>query len=214
MRTRPLMRDLLPQDDTVRRTPAGHRSEVLSSSCRVTQRREEYPPRGQCPQGALTLRVSTGIVFLSVKREKLSMSSWCVLSVDGFSIHGSQSYIDDVILSLFQERDRRVRPNPDNREGEQEYFYYEYAISAQAMRERLDTLGFTAERARADYARGHAEQVEIADAEELLLEANREGLRRRTYDYWRAAIGRLVPHGFHTWDWGKWSHDLTLRLFG
>jgi hypothetical protein len=135
------------------------------------------------------------------------MGSWCVFAVDGFSIHGSKSYIDDVILSVFQERDRRVRPNPHNREGEEEYFYYEYAISAQQMRERLDTLGFTAERARADYGRGHAEQVEMADAEELLPETNRESLRRKTYDYWRTAIGRLVPQGFHTWDWEKWNHD-------
>jgi hypothetical protein len=100
-----------------------------------------------------------------------------------------------------------VRPNPHNREGEEEYFYYEYAISAQQMREKLDTLGFTAERARADYGRGHAEQIEMADAEELLPETNRESLRRKTYDYWRTAIGRLVPQGFHTWDWEKWNHD-------
>jgi hypothetical protein len=135
------------------------------------------------------------------------MSSWCDLSVDGFSVHGSQSYIDDVMLSVFQERDRRVRPDPGNRDDEDEYFHHEYAISAQAMRERLDTLGFTAERARADYTVGHAEQMEMAGAWEFLSESDLEKLRRKTYEYWCSAIGRLVPQGFHTWDRNKWSHD-------
>ena len=135
------------------------------------------------------------------------MSSWCDLTVDGFSVYGSPSYIDDVMLSIFHERDRRVRPDPRNRDGEEQYFHYEYAISAQAMRERLDTLGFTAERARADYACGHAEQVEMVEAEEFLSATDRKKLRRKTYEYWCAAIGRLVPQGFHTWDRANWSHD-------
>src|SRR6267378_519554 len=114
------------------------------------------------------------------------MSSWCDLTVDGFSVHGSPSYIDDVMLSVFQERDRRVRPDPNNRDGEEEYFFYEYALSARAMRERLDTLGFTAERARADYTCGHAEHVEMVEAEELLSEPDPQKLRRKTYEYWCA----------------------------
>jgi hypothetical protein len=132
------------------------------------------------------------------------MSSWCDLSVDGFMVHGSQSYIDDVMLSVFQERDRRVRPDARNEEAEEQYFHYQNAIPAQAMRERLDTLGFTVERARADYAGGHAEQVELVDAEVLLSGADLEKLRRRTYEYWRAAIGRLVPQGFHAMDRSTW----------
>jgi HEPN/Toprim N-terminal domain 1 len=135
------------------------------------------------------------------------MSSWCSLTVDGFSVYGSPSYIDDVMLSVFQERDRRVRPAPSNRGDEDDYFHYEYAISAQAMRERLDTLGFTAERARTDYTVGHAEYVEMVEAEDFLSEAQRENMRRNTYDYWCAAIGRLVPQGFQRWDKDKWSHD-------
>jgi hypothetical protein len=135
------------------------------------------------------------------------MSSWCTLDVDGFSVWGSPSYIDDIMLSIFQERDRRVRPDPRNRGDEDDQFHYEYAISAQAMRERLDTLGFTAERARADYACGHAEQVEMVEAEEFLSGTDLERLRRKTYEYWCAAIGRLVPQGFHAWDRDNWGHD-------
>ncbi len=135
------------------------------------------------------------------------MGCWCDLTVDGFSVHGSKSYIDDVMLSVFHERDRRVRPDPDDRDGEEIHLNYEYATSAQAMRERLDTLGFTAERARADYAHGHAEHVEMAEDWEWLSKSERRQLRCKTYEYWCAAIGRLVPQGFHTWDKDKWSHD-------
>jgi hypothetical protein len=135
------------------------------------------------------------------------MSSWCDLTVDGFSVHGSSSYVDDVMLSVFHERDRRVRPDPDNRDGEEMYFHYEYAISAPAMRERLNTLGFTAERAEADYSRGHAEQVEMLEAEEFLSETDRQTRRRQTYEYWCAAIKRLAPIGFHRAEVKKWSHD-------
>jgi hypothetical protein len=76
------------------------------------------------------------------------------------------------------------------------------------MRERLDTLGFTAERARADYACGHAEHVEMAEEDwDWLSDSERQWLRCKTYEYWCAAIGRLVPQGFHTWDRDKWRHD-------
>jgi HEPN/Toprim N-terminal domain 1 len=76
------------------------------------------------------------------------VGSWCDLAVDGFSVHGSKSYVDDETLSLFHERDRRVRPDPDDQDGEEIHLLYEYAISAQNMRERLDALGFTAKLAR------------------------------------------------------------------
>jgi len=126
------------------------------------------------------------------------MGSWCDLAVDGFSMHGSKSYVDDITLSVFHERDRRVRPDPDDRDGEEIHLRYEYATSAQAMRERLDTLGFTAKRARTDYANGHAEDVESAEHSDWLPESERQQLRCKTYDYWCAAIGRLVPLGFQT----------------
>jgi hypothetical protein len=134
------------------------------------------------------------------------MGSWSNLAVDGFSIGGSKSYVDDVTLSLFHERDRRVRPDPDPEDGEEIRLRYEYAIPVQNMRERLDVLGFTAKRARTDYAEGHAEKVDIAE-QDGETESEISQLRGKTYDYWCAAIERLVPQGFQTWDVDKWSHD-------
>lgn len=124
------------------------------------------------------------------------MSSWCDLRIDGFSIYGSSSYVDDDMLSVFYERDRRIRPDPDGADDEGADFLYEYATSAQAMRERLDALGFTLARARANYAQGHAEEVQMMDDLDWMSEEERLRCRERTYDYWCAAIGRLVPQGF------------------
>src|SRR5271168_673995 len=102
------------------------------------------------------------------------MGSWCDLKIDGFSLGGSKSQVDDMTLSIFNERERRVRLDPewvaDSTDEEAEYIY-EYTISAQAMRERLDALGFTGARARADYAANLAEEIASArewqDAEEI-----------------------------------------------
>jgi hypothetical protein len=140
------------------------------------------------------------------------MGSWCELTVDGFSVSGSKSYVDDIILSVFHERDRRVGPDPSNQEGEENNLRYEYATSAQAMRERLDTLGFTAKRARTDYAQGHAEYLEMVSDWDWQPQSEREQLRGKTYDYWCAAIRRLVPQGFQTWDEDKFSHDPDAAL--
>lgn len=140
------------------------------------------------------------------------MSSWCDLSVDDFSVGGSRSYIADVMLSVFHERDRRVRPDPHPRDAEEIVPRYQYATSAQAMRERLDTMGFTAERARADYARGLAEHVAMAQEWDWLSRSERRQLRQRTYEYWCAAIGRLVPQGFQSSEENKWSQGPDAAL--
>ena len=47
----------------------------------------------------------------------------------------------------------------------------------------------------------------MVEAEEFLSGTDLERLRRKTYEYWCAAIGRLVPQGFHAWDRDNWGHD-------
>lgn len=137
------------------------------------------------------------------------MGSWSDLKIDGFSLHGSKSYVDDTTLSIFHERDRRVRTDlkriaKSAEDGPQ--YLYEYAIPAQAMRERLDALGFTAVRARESYASGHTE--ELASTREFGTGTEIARLELRTYEHWCAAIGRLLPQGFQTYDdEQRWSHD-------
>lgn len=141
------------------------------------------------------------------------MGSWCSLSIDGFTVHGSKSYVDDVVLSLFHERDRRVTPDPDpdtdpDPDCEDEpQFTYEYAVAARAMADRLDVLGFTIGRARADYGLGHAEAIADFDEDHWLSAADQQIERDHTYDVWRSVMARLAPQGFQTWEAEAWKHD-------
>jgi hypothetical protein len=137
------------------------------------------------------------------------MGSWCELSIDDFLIASSKSYVDDTMLSIFQERDRRVTTAAQGDPEDNPEYKYEYALSAQAMRERLDAMGFTVPRARCDYTVGLSNELRSYDepvASDLLQEIER--LQQRTYDHWRDAIGRLISQGFQTYhDEDRWSFD-------
>jgi hypothetical protein len=136
------------------------------------------------------------------------MGSWAELKIDDFVLYGHKSVVDDVTLSIFHERDRRVRPDAsgsshDSDEGPAQL--YEYAISAQRMRERLDALGFTGARACRDYEAGYA--YELLSANEWRSAEEVRELKARTYDQWRRAVGRLLPQGFQSYDQEQWQND-------
>lgn len=135
------------------------------------------------------------------------MGSTCDLSIDGFSIWGTKSYVDDATLSVFHEADRQERvarrPQYGSRKLEPVICY---ALAAAAMRERLDAIGFSAEQACADFAVGQAEALEIY-ADDDSSQAERERIGEWTYDRWCAAIARLAPAGFQVWKPEKFKHD-------
>ena len=142
------------------------------------------------------------------------MGSWCALKIDELLLGSSKSYVDDVMLSIFHERDRRIREivvDPLTLESRTQY---EYALSAESMRDRLDSLGFTVARARADYGVGHIEQQEIA--RECLPTEDMHSLTRQTYDRWRQLISRSsksVPLEVSA-DLAGFYSDLRLYLRG
>lgn len=138
------------------------------------------------------------------------MGSYDDLSIDGFSIWGSKSYVDDAVLSIFHERDRRrrvaSRPRYSNSGAEE---VVEYAVSARAMRERLDAMGYAAAQAREDYAIGLNRELEVYDVHltDVFDQELRERAAQWTYDRWSAAIARLVPQGFQVWAAERFKGD-------
>lgn len=135
------------------------------------------------------------------------MGSTCDLSIDGFSVWGTKSYVDDATLSIFHERDRqsRVAPRPQYGSREPEEIIA-YAVAAQAMRERLDAMGFSVAHARDDYARGLSDDYEVYLSEGF-TRADRKRVKDWTYDRWCAAIARLSPRGFQVWNAEKFADD-------
>src|SRR4051812_20466305 len=100
-----------------------------------------------------------------------TMGSYTSLSVDGYEIHSSKSYVDLEVMTIFRESDKEYRvvdehdvtvmqsrtiiqPNRANDEGLQ----VRYRASAGAIRDRLDVMGFTRERAHAEFEAGSRAQ--------------------------------------------------------
>ena len=142
------------------------------------------------------------------------MGCWSDINVDGMMLWSSKSYLDQDALSLFQERDRRTPPAPDAGDDEepQNRLRYQYSVTAQEMRDRLDVLGFTVGRARADYARAQAEEIEmheewVANGDGQTTSDEVAALRARTFDVWQAMVARVAPRGFQFWDDEKWRDD-------
>jgi hypothetical protein len=135
------------------------------------------------------------------------MGSSCDVSIDGFSFWGSKSYVDDATLSIFHERDRQKRkmrrPQYGARKLERVVVY---AVTAGAMRERLDALGYTMAHAKTNYARGLSEEYETYLGGGW-TRADRKRVKDWTFDRWCAAIARLAPQGFQSWNAANFAAD-------
>ena len=155
----------------------------------------------------MSFRASSAVLRRSAWKAR--QGSWAVGAASISTVSrftAARATVDDVVLSLFHERDRRVRPDPD-RNADEPQFTYEYALAAKAMADRLDVLGFTIGRARQDYGIGHAEAVADLDDRDWMSAEEQQRERDHTYDAWRSVIARLIPQGFQTWDDATWKDD-------
>jgi hypothetical protein len=120
-----------------------------------------------------------------------------------------------------------ARINLDSYEDEPTHLY-QYGVSSRSMRERLDSLGFNINRARADYVSNHGKELaEIREFAQLkygtkipaelcadeLLPARELGeeikkIELRTYKYWHNVLSRLLPQGFQIYhDAQNYNYD-------
>ena len=145
------------------------------------------------------------------------MGTYCETSLDNMELWSSKSYADELSLLIFQERDRRTSNyrDEDDDPADEDRLKVEYAVTAAAMRDRLDTLGFTVSRAREDFAQAHAEHIEtherwlseggygltLTSADKL------EELRTQDFDWWSSTISSLVARGWNSSPWQRehWS---------
>lgn len=85
------------------------------------------------------------------------MGSYCALSLNGYEIDQSGSYINKFWSCLFNEDDKRsqlapydlyfIKPIADNNQVPT----YEYAASAETMKMRLEILGYTLDKVKSEY---------------------------------------------------------------
>jgi hypothetical protein len=141
------------------------------------------------------------------------MSSYYDLRIQGYSVFSERRPIQDEVLSLFVEGDRLKSSDraPDlpsecaNVHSEDGFVGYGSTVAAIA--DRLDVMGFTPERARADFDRGLAIEIEHArnydtpfksleeDERAYLEERSKSELERlsqQSFDRWTDAIRRLT----------------------
>ena len=114
------------------------------------------------------------------------MGSYCETYLDEIFVWTSKSYVDEIMLSLFCEDDRRIRVLTDKGQKSNSY---EYACKAGHMADRLDAMGFTITRAIKDYERLRKDEIEMIESWD--------------YDFSDTAVNFL-----RTWDFKTWSQHL------
>lgn len=126
------------------------------------------------------------------------MGSYWALQIDNFQLTTGKGEAPNEFLCLFQERDRRVRNS--NRHGSAAGSRYEYAVPVGVMRERLDVLGFTAERSKRDFQYALALEIERMEEDPTFYDEDLLVLRGMTLENWKNAFATMTHRGVNYWD--------------
>jgi hypothetical protein len=146
------------------------------------------------------------------------MGSYAHLSLGGYELASTKSFVDPTAMMLFTERDKRIRmPEPGDVVVDslgEEYDAtpeVEYVASLAIVRDRLEFMGYTLARVRKEFKEGidnHIEettrQIEYTssgsdEVRRLLLPKYQEALvllQSVTFDDWLDAIG-FIFRGKH-----------------
>lgn len=124
------------------------------------------------------------------------MGSYCSLQFDDADIRSSKSVVPDVYISLFQEADRVVLPTAkqptESDEADDDRGRIIYRATRNVILQRLDLMGFTAERARKAFGQWQAHEQSMF--EEWVREGSdwaqpsAEAIGRLTYGEWCARV--------------------------
>ena len=137
------------------------------------------------------------------------MGSYCELKVGGYDIYSTKSQIDPFMAAIFRDSDRRIRrvqydayyTNP--LEDTDLVDCHEYVATAQQLKDRLDLMGFTLEKARQVFNEGISQVIAttqefMADSGEYMQDYYRKELSQLTelqnagFDRWLATIRNIL----------------------
>lgn len=149
------------------------------------------------------------------------------LTVDGYEIFSTKNFVEPMIMTVFNEDDRRVllvqesagtteaRPVRDSYDPDLWMESYgegrlqvEYATTATAVRERLHVMGFSLNDLKESYERARQKRLselksygrdpDVALSGEL--DAELELLQAMSFKEWLWNVGQIVASGIQTWD--------------
>nr|WP_315242090.1 HEPN/Toprim-associated domain-containing protein [uncultured Flavobacterium sp.] len=137
-----------------------------------------------------------------------AMGSYCALTLSGYEIDQSKSYINTFWSCFFNEDDKRSRsvhydhyytmPITDN----DEVPTFEYAASAETMKLRLEIMGYTLEKVKTKYAEGLENALKtrqqyntelfdsVVDNDEMHLNTLKNG----GFDHWLTLIKHIFDN--------------------
>jgi hypothetical protein len=131
------------------------------------------------------------------------MGEFAFLRLGTFDFYETKDFVDDDVLALFREGDRRLVP-PRSRHRKAGL---EYATTARAMGERLDVMGFTLDGARQEFESWLAvERAErdLWEVESGILQEFRAkeiaGLANVTFDDWLRAFSTVRRRRLRVWE--------------
>jgi hypothetical protein len=120
------------------------------------------------------------------------MGSYAQLSIGKHSIFSMKSYVDQGVMTFFEECDRQTYVQPWAEGGEEyEEQIFEYVISAQKLKQRLDIMGFNLDSVKSHLNSHLNACLKRFDDEEPLIElwwldiiGNKEFFSHYTFDRW------------------------------
>lgn len=155
------------------------------------------------------------------------MGSYADLQIAGYPFLCSKSFVDDTLMTLFDECDRRVYQrrladgNPlsfsiDSDEDQVETAY-EYQLNAEAAKDRLEILGFSIDRAKSAFQERIGAFLQELDDDGVVLglswiedeDEKRDFLAEYTFDRWGNGIRRFLESKL---DSIRWNQEVAEKL--
>lgn len=130
------------------------------------------------------------------------MGTYTELAVNGYDLISSKSAVIPAIMTIFREGDRKeVRRTRGADSGSGLKTIVRYQCSAAKIIDRLEVMGFTLERAKAEFEAGlHDEINRWEEAESDWRPKELPLLKRLTFGSYMRAFGKVIADNLHYYD--------------
>src|SRR5262245_22472455 len=145
------------------------------------------------------------------------MGSYWTLSVNGYGLLEGKNSFDDRMLLLFRQEDAQIRTRKGHSKEEPNFAKYRYVCTVSEMRGRLDLMGFSVPRARADFERGRVDELNSqyemtgTDPDDESDDDYVSFLKRYSFDKWARAFRKLIASGRDVYIESPYPHVRSTR---
>lgn len=138
------------------------------------------------------------------------MGSYANFTVSDYTLFSFKSTVPNEFLTIFRESDRQASPSV-LQDDEVVEGTFVYAAQAQVVRERLDVMGFSFERAQIDFRASISEIIQEyeEDAESNHTNERVQFLNAWSFEKWATIVQDILRQGVAGWDRREILESLT-----